>query len=358
LSALRAAWGILCLAALCAWPLHAAAAERPLRVVTAAVAPFVLPDTDPPAGFSVDLWNEIGRRMHVESRWQVLSTTAELVTAVQQGKADVANGAITMTAEREAVVDFSQAYVDSGLQIMVRGDRDDALLDGLRSVPWLTIGQLFAAAAVLIIVLGHGVWLLERRHESEYAKPYLRAIGEGIWETLLIIATGEHTQRKVPGAARRVAVAVLWLVGIVLVAHLTATVTSSQTARRLQSSIQGPQDLPGHSIASVRGTSAADYLSQRGLPFVGVENGPEAIRMLTAGEVEAVVYDAPALQYWAVRLGQRGIGVVGPIFRPEKYGIAVAVGSPLRKRINEALLDLYGDGAYEKIHASWFSRAR
>jgi polar amino acid transport system substrate-binding protein len=52
------------------------------------------------------------------------------------------------------------------------------------------------------------------------------------------------------------------------------------------------------------------------------------------------------------------VGVVGPIFRPEKYGIAVANGSPLRKRINEALLAMFSDGAYERLYATWFSHAR
>jgi ABC-type amino acid transport substrate-binding protein len=34
-----------------------AAANSPLRVVTTPIAPFVLPNTDPLAGFSIDVWN-------------------------------------------------------------------------------------------------------------------------------------------------------------------------------------------------------------------------------------------------------------------------------------------------------------
>jgi polar amino acid transport system substrate-binding protein len=40
------------------------------------------------------------------------------------------------------------------------------------------------------------LWLIERRHDDAFAKPYLRAIGEGVWLTLLIIATGEHGKRS------------------------------------------------------------------------------------------------------------------------------------------------------------------
>src|SRR5262249_14694358 len=51
----------------------------------------------------------------------------------------------------------------------------------------------------------------------------------------------------------------------------------------------------------------------------------------------------------------RGSFVAGPIFRPEKFAIAVGQGSPLRKRINEALLAIYEDGTYEDIYTKWFS---
>jgi polar amino acid transport system substrate-binding protein len=50
--------------------------------------------------------------------------------------------------------------------------------------------------------------------------------------------------------------------------------------------------------------------------------------------------------------------VVGPVFRPEKYGIAVANGSPLRKSINETLLAMYEDGTYEQIYGKWFSQGK
>jgi len=333
----------------------APARERPLRVVTIAVAPFVLPKTDPPAGFSIDLWIELARRMGAEFTWSVVPTPPEVLQAVQRGDADVAIAAITMTAERDKVVDFSHPYFDSGLQIMVRVQDESAFLTTLRSIPWPAIGNLFGAAIVIIFLLANVFWLVERRRNNDFPKSYLRAIGEGLWGTMLIVATGEHGDRNAPGVVKRVTVVLMWLLGVMLIAQLTATVTSSQTVQRLQSSIRGPDDLPGKTIASVPGTVAGDYLTQRGLPFVTVNSGPDGIRMLTEGEVQAIVFDAPVLQYYAAKQGNGLVQVVGPIFRQEKYGIAVAEGSALRKPINQALLELYDDGTYEKIYARWFS---
>ena len=67
------------------------------------------------------------------------------------------------------------------------------------------------------------------------------------------------------------------------------------------------------------------------------------------------MFDAPTLEYWQTRLGSGQLQVVGPVFRPLKYGIAVARGNPLRKRLNEALLELYADGTYEDISRKWFA---
>jgi polar amino acid transport system substrate-binding protein len=335
-----------------------APAVRPLVVVTTAVAPFVLPKSDPPAGFSIDLWNEVARRMRVDFAWNVVLSESELLKAIERGEADVAIAAITMTPGREKVVDFSHPYFDSGLQIMVRAQDESAFLTTLRLIPWRAIGELFAAAIIILFLLANVLWLIERRRNRDFPTGYLRAIGEGLWGAMLIIATGEHGDRNAPGVAKRVTVASMWLIGVVLIAQLTATVTSSQTLQRLQSNIRGPNDLPGKTIASVPGSIAGDYLTQRGVPFVSVSYGPDGIRMLTEGEVQAVVFDAPTLQYWAARQGNAAVQVVGPIFRPEKYGIAVAEGSPLRKQINEALLEIYDSGAYEEIYSRWFSREK
>lgn len=172
---------------------------------------------------------------------------------------------------------------------------------------------------------------------------------------MLIVATGEYGERDASGATKRIAVVAMWLIGVVLIAQLTATVTSSQTVARLQSEIRGPGDLPGKTITATPRTIAGDYLTQRGLPFTPMANPDEGVRMLTQGKVQAIVLSAAVLQYMAAKSGDRALQVVGPIFRPYKIAMAVRDGSPLRKRINEALLAIYQDGTYENLYAKWFS---
>jgi polar amino acid transport system substrate-binding protein len=331
-----------------------------LRVAINPVAPFVIKQGSTLSGFSIDLWEALARRLNWDFSWVEFrpGSSSEQLKAVVQHDVDVAISAITMTPEREAMVDFSIPYFDSGLQIMVRTQNDNPFLATVWSVFSPIIRQFSAAAIALVFFLANMLWLVERRRNPSFQKGYIPGVLEGMWGVLLIIATGEHGDRDTPDIVKRLTVGSVWLLGVVLIAQFTATVTSSLTVQQLRSSIQGPADLPGKRIATVPGTTAAAYLSSRGMSFVDVSSGDEGCNMLLQGRVQAVVFDAATLQYWAARRGQGILQVVGPIFRPEKYGIAVGQGSPLRKQINEALLRMYEDGEYEEIYNKWFSQTR
>ena len=326
-----------------------------LRVATGPVAPFVLKDSDGTlTGFSIDFWREIARRLKVESSWVEMGTSRDQLQAIVRGDADVAISAITMTPEREAEVDFSTSYFDSGLQIMVRARSGAAVWGTLKNLVSSSIRDVGIAAVAILFVLANILWLIERRRNPLFQKGYLRGILEGIWAVVLIIATGEYGDRETPDVARRLAVTAMWLLGVVLIAQFTATMTSSLTVQQLQSSIRGPDDLAGKRVGTVPGSVAADYLRQRGIRISEVTSADQGFDLLMHDEVDAIVFDAPTLQYWASKRGGGRVQVVGPVFRLEQYGIAVPQGSPLRKRINEALLALYAEGKYEELRSRWF----
>jgi ABC-type amino acid transport substrate-binding protein len=334
---------------------QAIAASNPLRVVAIATAPFVLPDTDPPVGFAVDIWNEVARRMHADSSWRMVREPAELFAAVQGHDADVAVGGVVITSDRENILDFSLPFLDSGLRIMVpSGSRRGVVASILWSIPWRTVAYLLAAAIIIVVLLANLLWIIQRGEAKERVR-YLPGVGNALWRIMRVITAAEYGDTDSPRPMKAIGVVLVWLLGVVIIAELTASLTSFQTIDRLRSEIRGPEDLPGKAIASVRGTAAGNYLTARGLSFTDVHSEPEALALLRQGAVDAVVFDAPALEYWAAKTGHGVVEVVGPVFRPEKYAIAVPNGSALRKQIDKALLEIYKDGTYEKIYSAWFS---
>jgi glutamine transport system substrate-binding protein len=82
------------------------------------------PDTGEMIGFDMDIINEVADR----AGFEVNLTTMEfsgIIPAVQTGSQEVAIAGITITDERAQVVDFSDPYYDSGLQIIVRADNEE-----------------------------------------------------------------------------------------------------------------------------------------------------------------------------------------------------------------------------------------
>jgi len=83
-------------------------------------------------------------------------------------------------------------------------------------------------------------------------------------------------------------------------------------------------------------------------------NVEDAFQALEQAQVDAVVYDAPVLLYYASHQGKNKFQTVGTIFRKESYGIAFPPNSPYRKPTNEALLKLKENGTYDQLYQKWF----
>jgi polar amino acid transport system substrate-binding protein len=67
-----------------------------------------------------------------------------------------------------------------------------------------------------------------------------------------------------------------------------------------------------------------------------------------------VVLGAPVLQYYAAHDGLGTVRMVGPEFQKGDFGFIVPIDSPLRKKINGALLAMREDGSYQRIYQRWF----
>jgi ABC-type amino acid transport substrate-binding protein len=107
-------------------------------------------------------------------------------------------------------------------------------------------------------------------------------------------------------------------------------------------------------VATVAGTTAAEEMRTRPVELVEVDDVDAAGRLLLDGEVEAVVYDAPALDWFARGEGRGRTVLVGGIFDPEYYAIAAPEGSPLTEQIDRVLLETREDGTWQRIHDEWF----
>jgi len=336
----------------------AEAQPETLRVAIRQVKPFVFEEGGNLTGFSIDLWQEINSQLETRTEYTTISTVSDLLAATRNGGADLAISAISITEERERDWDFSQPMFEAGLQILVPdkagGDSGGLGLGRILSALFDPSFLPFLALAVAgVVVAAHVVWFFERRREGGVGgRAYFPGIFEAMWWASACLATQADTMPRT--AAARI-VAVTWMFSAVLfIAFFTAQVTSSLTVQQLKGDIQGPDDLPGRRVATVRGSTSAEYLQRISVQPTEFNSIDDATDALVKGDADAVVYDAPVLLYYASHDGKGKVAVVGSVFRKENYGILFPSGSQLRKPVNEVLLRLRENGTYDRLYAKWF----
>lgn len=337
-------------------PAPTAISGKTLKVATRLVSPFVIEDNGELGGFSIELWKNIALELDIKSNFQKIGTVTDLLNAVKRQQSDLAISAISVTAERERSFDFSQPIFDSGLQILVRNQGQQSSIGRLvNSLFTPTLFQLLGIMVLIVLIPAHIVWLVERNHRGGFLEnsAYFPGIFKACWWAAATLATQAEEMPKSPVGRFS---AVVWMfISVVFIAYFTATVTTSLTVDQLQSNIKSPSDLPGKRVATIAGSTSANYLKQQNLEAKEFKQINEAYDALNNSEIDAVVYDAPILLYYAAHDGKGKVQVVGNIFRKESYAIALPTGSPYRKQINNALLSLQEKGTYQEIYDKWFS---
>jgi polar amino acid transport system substrate-binding protein len=327
-----------------------------IRVGIKPLEPFVFIDEDgTPSGFSIDLWKAIAADLGIEYEWVPAATVNELIDDIQSGRIDIAIAGISMTPERESLVDFTYPYFESGLQIMVPENPDS----GSVNLPTIffssTVFRMLGVGLVLLFFMANLIWLLEKRSNPGMPKSYAAGIWDGLWWGLAILLRHEYMDKARPdGILKRLFAMGSMVVGIVLIAEFTAAITASQTVSQLRPSIEGLSDLQGRRVLTVAGSTADEFLLTQDVRHTTVETIAEAYPALLNDEADAIVFDAPVLLYYSQNQGYGLVRVVGPVFQEEEYAIALATGSPLREPVNAALLRLKASGRYDKIYEQWF----
>ena len=336
-----------------------AAVSGTLRVAARPLPPFVIYEERAYSGFEVELVRLVGDQLGMEVEIHAVDTVAKQIDDITRGVAQLGLGGVAITESREEVADFSVPVLDSGLTILTTTDDSRGLGDRIVSffsavassdLPWLLV-----VFGVAVLVAAHMIWWLERRHNPDFAVPYRKGIWDSFYWSVVTMSTVGYGDKVARGTRGRV-LALIWIaLGTLVFASFTASIASSLAVNELRSEISGPDDLLGRRVATVVHSAGESYLPSIGVGPVVVERVDDAYRLLSEGEVEAVVFDAPVLQYHAAREGAGEVITVGSDFQRVQYGLMLGEhDAELRERVNLALLDLVESGVYDRLHDGWF----
>ena len=329
--------------------------SRKLVVAIKPLVPFVMKRDDGSfEGFSIDLWDATAKANGWDYEYRFLPTVKAVLEEVSSNRADVGIAGISMTDEREQLVDFSYPMFNAGLQILVPDRASTSWQDALRGAFSGDLLRILGVMLGIVLVAGHVIWLVERRIDPTFPRSYLAGVGEGLWRAGINLATGGFGDRTPSTVVGRLVAFVWVLAGIILISNFTAAVTTNLTVQQIQGNIGGPNDLYGKRVVTVASTTANAYLQSQNVSHKTVERVEDAYRLLETGKADALVYDSPVLLAYANAQGRGRVRVVGPIFKREFYGIALRSGSVLRESVNRTILDFTNGDVYQTLYERWF----
>ena len=339
--------------------LGAAQTEPTLRVGISPFSPFVILSEDQPIGYSVDAWEALSRELGINYEFVKCAGVADKLKRLKEGQIDLAIGGITITEERELLFDFTHTVFHTGLDILIPNTMEVSVLGFISSLITGKKIVFIGGLLIMIVTAGHIIWLVERTSEKKqttFKHDYIPGVFEGMYWALITASTIGYGDKVPKRWIGRILAAVLILIFLPLFGYFIAELSSDLTIQQLKSSINGPDDLGGRRVAVVEGTTSEDYMQKMHVYINSYQSVEDAVDALERQIVDAVVYDAPNLRYYARNEGKEKYTVVGKLFEPQDYGIAVPQGSPLREKLNRAILTVLESDELGNIKRKWFGK--
>lgn len=306
-------------------------------------------------GIAIELWQQIAAELGLRFEFRELPIP-ELESGLERGEL-FAVATATASADREPLMEFSHPYYTSQLAIAAssgpgQGGRWRDAMASLFSVGLMeTVGVLVG----LLALAGVLVWLVERRaNPDQFASGPHHGIGDGLWWAAVTMTTVGYGD-KAPRTGLGRALAIVWMfAAIVLIALLTAQVTASLTVSSLGGLVRGPADLARVRVGAIEESPAEALLREKfGVAARGYSSFDDGLQALDRGEIDAFVGVEPVLRY-RIASGFAGRLRVIPIpFTRADYVFAFPNSSPIRRKVNQAILAHIGTDPWQETLRSY-----
>ncbi|KAK3538010.1 hypothetical protein QTP70_027330 [Hemibagrus guttatus] len=270
-------------------------------------------------------------------------------------RADMAIAAITITPEREGVVDFTKRYLDYSVGILMSKSVEKLSIFSLLAPFDLSVWVCLCAA---VPVVGVMIFILRRVQTvcSRQSAAMVNTANTSLLNTVWIVY-GAFTQQgvdsMVASVSVRIALGSWWLFTLIVCSSYTANLTVYLTTHRLDNTVRSLQDLAqqsGVNYGTVRDSAVFEYFKMKGTnPLeqdstfselwrtINKHQGQEnCVHSLAEGirkvkqEAYAFLWDMAVLEYAALTDDECSLTATSDPQHTKGYGIALQHGSPHR----------------------------
>ncbi|XP_023178755.1 glutamate receptor 1 isoform X3 [Drosophila hydei] len=349
---------------------------------------------------------ELVRKVRNRHRHTADNSCQHFVTALLSlalKEADIAIAAMTITAERERVIDFTKPFMSLGISIMIKKPVKQtpgvfSFLNPLSQEIWISVILSYVGVSLVLYFvtrLPPHEWRIVRRSTNEtnsqqqppgiiggvqlteppeQHQPAAVPLNEfsllnSFWYSLAAFMQ-QGCDLTPPSIAGRIAAAVWWFFTIILISSYTANLAAFLTVERMVAPIKSPEDLAMQTdvqYGTLLHGSTWDFFHRskiglhskmweymNGNPHLSVRTYDEGIRRVRTSKGKyALLVESPKNEYVNARAPCDTMKV-GRNIDTKGFGIATPIGSPLRNRLNLAVLSLKENGELLKLRNKWW----
>lgn len=316
------------------------ASKGTIKVATRPVPPFAFQDDEGKwRGIAIDLFERIAKDLQLTPEYEATETLAGMLDGVTDGTYAIAVGALSVTGEREQKFDFSHPFFQTGLGIVVRAESGASWMRTWKAMLSPAFLKAVGGLLALLTAVGALIWFAERRRNADqFPQDAARGIGAGLWWSSVTMTTVGYGDKSPETFGGRL-IALIWMfVSVIIISTVTASLTTALTVDALSSDVENENDLARVRTGTVRSSTSADRLTDRGIGYTGFDNLDSALQSLANGTLDAVVYDRPLLRYQVKSNFPGKLRVLKLTLEPQEYALAVPEASKLREKVNRGLL--------------------
>ena len=336
--------------------------EDTMKVGYSEFPPMLFEENGEFRGFDYDFLQSISEDLGFATVQFVELPRNEKFQALADGQVDFLMSGISITAEREELFNSSKGYLDSGLLFATIGEKPSIFKTNLKI--FLTIISFL----VLLFVCALVVWYAEQgtgtkngdedpgRHIDDR---FYQGMFDSIWYCWISLTTIGYGDIVVKTKVGRVAIIIITAIGLGFAANLIGEISSlKMTVHGIKPVFDDISELDGKRVGIVSGTTSSAIKEIVYADYVEYSNIDELGYRLKNGEVDAIIYDVPAIKY-IVNQYEDTIVELGPVMFEQSYGIYFREDDiELKEQFDQSILRLKERGVIQGLKAKWFGTSR
>lgn len=328
-------------------------AKDTLNIAISPIAPHIIIEEDSIYGFDIELMNQVAQNSDIHINYTQSESLKLLFQSTKSGETQASLASLSLTEERMKNFKYSTPYAASSIGIISQSGSDIDIANSLYVLITDYSGLLFSYA--LFVIIASIIMYLSELKSSGFDDELLKGIGNSLYFVNTTITTtgyGDFTPKR---PIAKVFTVILFYVGIGFSGLTISVITNVIQNESSTPQISKLSDIHSKTkIATVKNTTSEALSKNLDAQVSYAGNINEALLMLEAKKVEAVIFDKSALLY--LSKNNEDLQVLGEDLSHDQLSVFFNknTNDSLINKINLGIYKFKASGQYKELYNKYF----